>query len=105
MQEVIARVSEPELWRGRNGCALRPCPRNDGQTTGAPLRRPRASNLFEPVPGDHGAHGDFELRARDRDLLARVGVWLGSAGMHAVAAAFGVGVVVGASALIARGRR
>lgn len=26
----------------------------------------RAHNLWEPVPGDHGAHGDFDERATDR---------------------------------------
>lgn len=26
----------------------------------------RANNLWEPVPGDHGAHGDFDERATDR---------------------------------------
>jgi NAD(P)-dependent dehydrogenase (short-subunit alcohol dehydrogenase family) len=26
----------------------------------------RADNLWEPVPGDHGAHGDFDERATDR---------------------------------------
>src|SRR5215218_2248559 len=28
--------------------------------------RHRANNLWEPVPGDHGAHGDFDERATDR---------------------------------------
>ena len=28
--------------------------------------RNRADNLWEPVPGDHGAHGDFDERATDR---------------------------------------
>jgi NAD(P)-dependent dehydrogenase (short-subunit alcohol dehydrogenase family) len=32
----------------------------------------RPSNLFEPVPGDHGAHGDFDRESRNRNLQ----VWL-----------------------------
>jgi hypothetical protein len=46
----------------------------------------RANNLWEPVPGDHGAHGDFDERAtsrspqlwatRHRGLLALAGAGL-----------------------------
>ncbi|HAF03058.1 MAG TPA: short-chain dehydrogenase, partial [Spartobacteria bacterium] len=28
----------------------------------------RAHNLWEPVPGDHGAHGSFDERAKSRSL-------------------------------------
>jgi short-subunit dehydrogenase len=28
----------------------------------------RPNNLYEPVPGDHGAHGKFDARAHDRSL-------------------------------------
>jgi NADP-dependent 3-hydroxy acid dehydrogenase YdfG len=45
----------------------------------------RQSNLFEPVPGDHGAHGDFDQRARERDLVTSIAVRLGAAGVRAVA--------------------
>ena len=38
----------------------------DGQITGEPLPASRRDNLFEPVPGDHGAHGRFDARARRR---------------------------------------
>ena len=34
-----------------------------GQQTDEPLPPDRRSNLFEPVPGDPGAHGDFDAKA------------------------------------------
>jgi NAD(P)-dependent dehydrogenase (short-subunit alcohol dehydrogenase family) len=76
----------------------------DGQLTGVALA-PRPSNLWSPVPGDHGAHGVFELRARRSSPLARVASWLGAAGVQAVAAAIVLGVVVTASATLARAVR
>lgn len=33
------------------------------QQTSQPVRPGRASNLFHPVAGDHGAHGDFDAQA------------------------------------------
>lgn len=51
----------------------------------------RAHNLWQPVPGDHGAHGDFDDRATDRSpqlwatthrgLLALAGAGLAAAGV------------------------
>lgn len=35
----------------------------DGQQTEEPVSPDRPDNLFEPVPGDHGAHGIFDNRA------------------------------------------
>jgi short-subunit dehydrogenase len=35
----------------------------DSQQTDEPVQPDRPSNLFEPVPGDHGAHGKFDSRA------------------------------------------
>jgi short-subunit dehydrogenase len=35
----------------------------DGQQTDEPVSPDRPNNLFEPVPGDHGAHGIFDDRA------------------------------------------
>jgi NAD(P)-dependent dehydrogenase (short-subunit alcohol dehydrogenase family) len=34
------------------------------QQTREPVERDRRDNLWEPVPGDHGAHGRFDARAR-----------------------------------------
>ena len=36
----------------------------DAQQTAEPVAPDRASNLFEPVPGDYGAHGRFDKGAR-----------------------------------------
>jgi NAD(P)-dependent dehydrogenase (short-subunit alcohol dehydrogenase family) len=38
----------------------------EGQYESTPLDPDRPDNLFEPVPGDHGAHGRFSRRARTR---------------------------------------
>lgn len=35
------------------------------QQTDKPIASDRQDNLFQPVPGDHGAHGAFDARARD----------------------------------------
>ena len=55
----------------------------EGQQTDEPEDPDRPDNLYEPVPGDHGAHGDFDGRARTwspeflaskhRDVLALAG--------------------------------
>jgi NAD(P)-dependent dehydrogenase (short-subunit alcohol dehydrogenase family) len=55
------------------------------------------ANLFAPVPGDHGAHGRFDARARSRDLIAQVATVLGAAGVQAAVAAVGAAVVAAAS--------
>jgi NAD(P)-dependent dehydrogenase (short-subunit alcohol dehydrogenase family) len=64
-----------------------------GQHTLAPADPHRANNLWQPVPGDHGTHGDFDLRARQHDRASALTVRLGSAGVQALA-------VVGAAALL-----
>jgi NAD(P)-dependent dehydrogenase (short-subunit alcohol dehydrogenase family) len=38
----------------------------DGQHTNDPLPPGRRDNLYEPVPGDHGAHGRFDARSMPR---------------------------------------
>jgi short-subunit dehydrogenase len=76
-----------------------------GQSSGIPVRRATVSNLFAPVPGDHGAHGYFELHARVHDPIARVGVRLGATAMQAAAAALAFGVIAGAIYGIRRLRR
>lgn len=40
----------------------------EGQQTGEPISPERRDNLYEPVPGDHGAHGPFDERATDRSF-------------------------------------
>ena len=40
----------------------------DAQQTGKPVSPDRPSNLFEPVPGDPGAHGIFDGEAADKSI-------------------------------------
>ncbi len=40
----------------------------ESQQTKRPLDPHRPDNLFEPVPGDHGAHGPFDHLAKDRSI-------------------------------------
>ncbi len=52
----------------------------------------RPNNLWEPVPGDHGAHGTFDHSARDRsfELLAETNwKWIAAAALGATAAVLG----------------
>jgi NAD(P)-dependent dehydrogenase (short-subunit alcohol dehydrogenase family) len=59
------------------------------QQTCEPETPNRPDNLWEPLPGDHGAHGTFESRAHERswELRASLGRgWIG-AGVAAFAAA------------------
>jgi len=61
----------------------------ESQQTDEPADPDRPNNLWEPLPGDHGAHGVFDRRATDwsaqlwatthRGLLALAGV--GAAGL------------------------
>jgi NAD(P)-dependent dehydrogenase (short-subunit alcohol dehydrogenase family) len=44
----------------------------DAQQTDEPADPDRADNLWEPVPGDHGAHGAFDERSRDRSWQSLV---------------------------------
>jgi NAD(P)-dependent dehydrogenase (short-subunit alcohol dehydrogenase family) len=70
-----------------------------GQQTDRPLDPDRRSNLFGPVPGDPGARGSFDSRARERDLVARVTTRLGAAGVMAAAGAIAGAAVLGAAYL------
>ncbi len=40
----------------------------ESQQTNGPVAPDRRDNLFSPVPGDHGAHGAFDARARRRSV-------------------------------------
>ena len=37
----------------------------ESQQYDGPVEPDRQNNLWNPVPGDHGAHGDFDARAQD----------------------------------------
>jgi short-subunit dehydrogenase len=63
----------------------------DAQQTDEPLDGEREGNLFEPVPGEFGAHGEFDDRSKTRSLLfeldRRRGPIAIAAGLGAAAAA------------------
>jgi short-subunit dehydrogenase len=63
----------------------------DAQQTDEPLDGEREGNLFEPVPGEFGAHGEFDDRSKTRSLLfeldRRRGTIAIAAGLAAAAAA------------------
>jgi NAD(P)-dependent dehydrogenase (short-subunit alcohol dehydrogenase family) len=69
----------------------------EAQQTSEPVEPGRVDNLWEPVPGDHGAHGDFDARARSRSLhlwavMHRRWLALAAAGL---AAALGAALAAG----------
>jgi NAD(P)-dependent dehydrogenase (short-subunit alcohol dehydrogenase family) len=71
----------------------------ESQQTDQPISPDRRDNLYEPLPGDHGAHGTFDARARSFS----VGLWMSKhrAALAAVAGATlaGLGVVAARSAM------
>ena len=59
----------------------------DAQQTKEPVSPGRPSNLYEPLPGDRGAHGDFDSQAHGRSgqwLATRHRVALGGLGLAAL---------------------
>jgi NAD(P)-dependent dehydrogenase (short-subunit alcohol dehydrogenase family) len=40
----------------------------EAQQASWPIEQDRRDNLYEPLPGDHGAHGEFDERAHSRSL-------------------------------------
>lgn len=66
----------------------------DAQQTNEPVEPDRRDNLWEPVPGDHGAHGTFDDRAsrsspqlwlsKNRNWLTMVGAGLGGLAIGAL---------------------
>jgi NAD(P)-dependent dehydrogenase (short-subunit alcohol dehydrogenase family) len=64
----------------------------DGQQTDEPKNPDQRDNLWEPLPGDHGAHGNFDGHAKRRSpefWIAKNRNWLGAAvACMAVAAGF-----------------
>lgn len=69
----------------------------ESQQTGEPLPATHRDNLYTPLPGDRGAHGRFDDRAKDRSVLATMRRRRG-----AVAAGI---AALGAIAALARGAR
>ncbi len=67
----------------------------DGQQTGEPVSPDRPNNLFEPVPGDHGAHGIFDRRAREHSAQ----LWQTTHRGWLIAGGLGMGALVCASVI------
>ncbi|QRK12615.1 SDR family oxidoreductase [Archangium violaceum] len=58
----------------------------NSQMTEEPARKDRPDALFSPVPGDHGAHGRFDARAKKRSFQVWANLhrgWLAVAGLVA----------------------
>ena len=71
----------------------------ESQQTGEPEDPDRPHNLWDPVPGDAGAHGAFDDRARGSSWQ----LWANThRGTLAVAGAVGAAAVTGVAALIGR---
>lgn len=77
VESIVGNKIAPSLlddYLGRTGYK--------GQQTSEPKDPNQPDNLWEPVPGDHGAHGTFERRAHRRSpelWLAKNRNWLGAA--------------------------
>lgn len=63
----------------------------DGQSADEPIEPGRRDNLYQAVPGDHGAHGRFDAKAVtwSAQLWLTMHRWLAAGGAVAVAAAAG----------------
>ncbi|MGN6717145.1 MAG: SDR family oxidoreductase [Candidatus Binatia bacterium] len=62
------------------------------QQTNEPEDKNRQNNLWEPLPGDHGAHGEFGQRAHRYSVQLWAAThrgWLASAGLILAVAAYG----------------
>ena len=64
----------------------------EGQQSDRPLEPDRQDNLWDPVPGDHGAHGEFDSRSRSYSphwWLNRNRRWVALGAAALVGGAFG----------------
>ncbi|MGH7854479.1 MAG: SDR family oxidoreductase, partial [Candidatus Binatia bacterium] len=63
----------------------------DAQQTEEPVEPARQDNLWETVPGDHGAHGAFDARSSDHSAqfwITKNRAWLAWAGLLLTSAVF-----------------
>ena len=86
------KLASPLLDRylGRTGFA--------GQQSSEPVSPDRRDNLFDPVPGDHGAHGRFDAQAKDSSLQ----LW---ATKNRAGLALAAGAAAGAAFMFGRSRK
>jgi NAD(P)-dependent dehydrogenase (short-subunit alcohol dehydrogenase family) len=73
----------------------------DGQMTAVPADPDRPENLFEPVSGDYGVHGEFDQRARHHGA-PRIDAMLGATGMRLIAIAVAAAALLGSTYLVRR---
>jgi NAD(P)-dependent dehydrogenase (short-subunit alcohol dehydrogenase family) len=81
VEAIVGNKIAPSLldrYLGRTGY--------DSQQTSEPENPDRPNNLWQPVPGDHGAHGTFDKRAHAHSYqlwadLHRAWIGLGAAGL------------------------
>jgi hypothetical protein len=66
-----------------------------GQHTDEPLPPGRRDNLYAPVPGDHGAHGRFDARAKRHSIQLKLT-------MNRAAILVGMGLAVVGAAVLGR---
>ena len=67
----------------------------DGQTTGEPKPVGSPDNLWQPLPGDPGAHGRFDDRAKGSSAWTAARLRLGKVGSVAALAAPAVAALIG----------
>ncbi len=103
--EWASRHDRPEIWVGGSTVKAiagnRVAPRLldhylartgiEGQQTDEPEDPDRPDNLWEPLPGDHGARGRFDDRARDRSLQLIASLNRAPLGIGALLLATGIG--------------
>ena len=73
-----------------------------GQTTGEPKPVDSPDNLWETIPGDPGAHGRFDDRARASSAWTAARLRLGKTGSAAVLALSALGGAIGYHAITKR---
>jgi hypothetical protein len=79
-----------DRYLGRTGYDGQQSPQDDNPEIG--------DNLYSPVPGDHGAHGDFDYKSHERSPQT----W---ATLHRRALTAAAGATTAAALLVRRGRR
>ena len=67
----------------------------EGQSTGEPKPVDSPDNLWETIPGDPGAHGRFDDRARASSVWTDARLQLGKTGSVVVLALSALGVAIG----------
>ena len=74
----------------------------DGQHTGEPKPVDLPDNLFEPLPGDPGAHGRFDDRAKASSAWTNARLRLGKTGSAAFLCLSALAGVIGYHAITKR---